>query len=231
MKRLLLIPLLAFAVGARDFDGSSDKLSVDVAPVTAPPYSNCTWFNSDVLSDDTIWFLGDKDVTDNNMTMRINSSGALRLRAESTAATVDITTSNTFTLNTWNFGCVIAASDSDWTVILNGDVANAGTSTSTSTIVGVDRMAYGMRDSSSPGKAFDGELGHGITYDVAIADDTTTTLFNGRLIYIQPDDRVSYLPMNGGGSTSIDITGLSSMTITGTMITEEPPTPHPIIAP
>lgn len=179
MRRLLLIALFVPALmGARLFDRTTpDFLQVDTAVVTAAPFTVCGWFNTNTLSDDTMIAISDKDVSDENFSLRITSGNLARWRVETSGGTSETSSSTTWTIDTWNCMCAVEASATSRSVYLNG--GGKTTNTTSRTPTGMDRTTIGRMGGSSPSKEFDGLLGPQASWSIALTDQEVRTYCSG----------------------------------------------------
>jgi hypothetical protein len=240
LKTLLLACYLAFgAVGnaqaARLFDDStSDFLETATAAVTAPPFTACGWFRSDDNTDgfQVLWSVGQAG-TDNYWRVRLRD-GPLNVQFQSEqtmpSRSSSFRTTNTWTQDTWHCWCLIEASATDHRIFLDG----AGKNTDTTDVApnSPDTTAIGRSDDGSPADNFSGDLGHTVMWDFAFTDDEARVVCEPtfRMWLYRPAQQTNYWPVNGQG-TEPDVRGTVDLTVTGATVSEEPPIPHPVIAP
>ncbi|KKN71049.1 hypothetical protein LCGC14_0424660 [marine sediment metagenome] len=240
IKRLLLTFALAFsgpsaANGARLFDDSvGDFLDAATAAVTAPPFTACGWFRSDDSTDTAqVIFAVGQAGTDNFWRVRArNAPLSIEFGVEQTMPAVDIkiNTTNTWAQDVWACWCAVEAATDDHRIFLEG----AGKSTSATDIApkSVDTTEIGRSDDGSPGDNFSGDLGHIVMWDFALSDNEVATVCQPtiRMWNYRPADQIRYWGVNGQ-TVEPDSRGTVNLTVTGATVSEEPPIPHPIIAP
>ena len=231
-RRLALLLFLPVLLGSRLFDRTvPDFLETDTAFVTTAPFTVCGWFNTAVVDDDTIISLVDKDVGDNTFSLRINTSNKARWRVQDTAGGQNSVTSTTsYSINTWHSMCAVEAATNDRRVYLDG--GGKGTSTSSRTPVGIDRTSIGRMGDSTPGNEFDGKLAHIAVWSAALTDGEIAIYAAGvSPRRIRTSALVLYIPINGQ-SPELNLAGVN-LTVNGTpSVDEEPPDVYfPIIAP
>ncbi len=127
-------------------DGSSEYAeSSGIAPVTAVPLTLAAWFNTDasIAGRQTPLCLSDISSFED---FRIDLTGNEEVRATAfDGGDAAATTSNTYSLNSWNHAVAIFAAANDRTAILNRDLANKGTNNTAKTPTGIDTVSAGRR--------------------------------------------------------------------------------------
>lgn len=125
-------------------------------------------------------------------------------------------TSNTATANAWNHVVAIFNGDSSRTAILNGDIANKGTNTTTrGSLSGLNRTRIASHHTGTP--RFDGRLEHIAVWNEALTDAEAASLWAGaHPDGIRPHARVSSVPIWGIQSPEIDLWAPRSWTLNGT---------------
>jgi len=90
------------------------------------------------------------------------------------------------------------------------------------------RIGSGSGSGENP---LDGDAGHGAIWDVGLTANQAIALASGiSPLNIRRDDLLFYVPINGQ-SPEKDVVGGFDMTVSGTVVVEEPPIPHSIVAP
>ncbi len=199
--------------------------------VTAAPFTFCAWAQvPDSPADHAVFFLGSSVTALNNWNLLFHATGVLRYRITSGAATVNVD-NGAFATDTWHHVAITEHASDDHRVFLDGGPPT--TNAVAVTPAGVDRTTIGRQDDSTPTNAFDGFIGHGALWNVALSDAEIASLANPGVspLRMRRDSLVAYWPLNGQ-SPEIDIVGRKDLTLFGApTVAEEPPNSWSIIAP
>ena len=159
---------------------STTYFSKDAAVVTSMPLTVCAWFRpADVTATGVIWSLVDKDAS--NQFYQLFYAGAntpepIGLTIAGGGAGFTLYTTNFCTVNTWHFAAGIFASATSRTVLLDADVANAGTNTNSQTPTGMDRTTIGCRRNTSGNLSpFNGRLAWVTVWNAVLGPDELTS--------------------------------------------------------
>lgn len=211
---------------ARDFNGSTERLQKDVAPITGPPLSVSAWFDSDIdpgTPHRTMLSITDKDASGQFYKLYIEGFGDRNVHWESRDVTAGVATSTTFwSVGTWHHALGVEASASDRRVYLDG--GGKGTDTTNKTPVGLDHISVGRLGSSSPDNHFDGKLAEVGLWNVALTDDEAVSLASGvSPLRIRPGNLRGHWPIFGTGSPEPDFSPQANhLTLFGTSIADHP---------
>jgi len=185
-------------MGRNFFRTSNERLSVDVGIVTAAPFTMACWARTaNVSQNQSIMFLGDKDVSNHWWVLRLNgSAGAdpLRFARKDGGTTNSINTTTDFAADTWHHCAAVEASATDAAVFLDG--GSKATSTTSIVPAGVDRFTIGRSDDSTPANNHDGDVAEAGLWDVALTDAEILSLAGGVApIRVRPGNLVGYWPL------------------------------------
>lgn len=199
---------------------NNQRFSKDVAPVTAAPFTMAAWFRAvGITQRQALMWLGDKDVTNNNWVLELAGATAgdpIEFRIRDASGTTVAATTTGFSANTWHLAMGREASATDHRVTIDG--GSQGTSSSSKSPIGADRIAIGRRMSSSPSDALDGRLAECMLWDVVLTADEETALFNGiNPGLIRPTNLKGHWPVWGLHSPEIDLSNQNNaLTVGGT---------------
>lgn len=210
------------------FNGTSDFARATPA-VTAYPLTFASWFYvTDISVIRAVTSLNTSGSNNNRLGMSVvATTGVFRMAASDTANTSTDTT-NTVTLNAWQFGAAVYTNATTRKVILNGDTANAGTSSTARTPVGINRFSIGVNDASTQAQFFQGQIWATGLWSVALTDEEVVALSKGwPMRKMRPQSLAQFIPYPG--LSGRDIIGGNSFSITGaTASANAPSVPHPI---
>jgi hypothetical protein len=190
----------------------------NASPITAAPYTIASWAYST-----------NRSISQNvfciNRQGQNNDSLGLVLVASPNPAVVDFfsvsggvgrtaKTVNTYSLNTWQHVCGVAASATDRKVYLNGDTSNKGTSTDSSVPNSLNRVTLGAWFGSAVGDRVVGGIAECALWNVALTEGEVVSLSTGMAASrIRPQSLVFYFP---GIREVIDLKNSSAITSVGT---------------
>lgn len=210
---------------ARDFDGSDDNLLVDVAAVTAYPFTISCWGNSDSTAGNAV--LGcivDKDVgTVRHLLYHEGADNTIICQSSVGGSTALAETSTNIDTGVWYHACGVFAAAQDHRAFLNGggkisDIINSAA------IGAVDRTAVGRSMDSTASAPYNGKLAEFAIWDVALTDAEVLILAAGfSPLLVRPQSLVHYVPLIGRTSPEIEIIRGNDMAITGATAFPHPP--------
>lgn len=152
-------------------------------PLTATPFSIAVWgMMTSVGAADTDTLLHISRLSVNNTYWTIKrASGASVISFVCNAATGTRTAStvNTLTSNVPFHVVAVATSATDRKIVLNGDLANAGTNTTSTTPTNINRISFGLKDDTDAGFSLDGSVYGAAMWNGALSDTHIVTLANG----------------------------------------------------
>jgi hypothetical protein len=196
---------------AGDFDGSSNYLAVDSAPVTGYPFTMAAWAFADAGG--TIFSIGDKDTAEHYDGLQHN--GTSTLYGISSAGTSSASDGTGFTLSAWHHGACAFASSTSRTCYVDGTAAT--TDTGSKVPNARDRVGIGVRADSLLGTRFNGRVEHAALWNVTLNATEIKALSRGispRLI--RPGALVFHAPIWKTDSPVRDHTnGVRHLTVTG----------------
>src|SRR3990172_4138139 len=156
---------------ARDFNGTSDKLSVGVAVVSGYPWTFAGWGNIDnATTSGCIIAVGDTAAGSNAWQLYFAGEDAGDpIRVQSRAASVNqfSTTTTGFTAGAWTYLTGVGASSTSRTVYING--GSSGSNTNSSVPASLDKTSIGVRG-SSPDPDWSGQANNMTVAGTTVAD-------------------------------------------------------------
>ena len=178
-------------MGRQFVAANSEHFVTASTPVTAAPFTMAMWFyySSEITSQEFA-YIGDRDVATHYWVLSARSGRELRFTARAGGAN-NLTTTDTFTLNTWNHACAVERSSTDRSVFLNG----GGEITSSTSIVPatVDAVGLGARTVDTPSQFFDGRIAEVGIWNIGLAEFDVKRLAQGYSPpLVRPEHLVSY---------------------------------------
>jgi len=213
-------PASLISQGALSFLGSANQLiSADTACITGDVYSGSLRFKAGVQSAlGAMWFSGDKDSAAEFIAILLQTDGSVIFRRRSVAAgTIDLSTAlSTYDDDAWHR--IVWVSESAASVLLYIDAEAAVTNSTSVTVTGHDRTAFGMLRDSDPTNPFDGELADGIIWDgTALSAGEAADVIAGT-IPVTPTRRWF---LNDPASPYLDAIGSLDLTAAGNTVQNE----------
>lgn len=156
---------------------STQYATIDSPPFTGYPFTVFTLFKPTSLADNTLWWCGDKDASNNYWRCFLNATtGTISFGARNTTLN-NATTSNGATAGAWCRAVCVGISATSRRVMLNGGtVATNATSTTPNA---TDRWAIAMSRDSTPTEPFDGLICETVAWNVALTDGMAAALCRG----------------------------------------------------
>src|SRR3990170_1162498 len=196
---------------ARDFAAASSQyLEVNVAVVTAVPFSMGCWFRSTAtLTDQVLMGLCDKDV--GNQWHMLALSGVADTVAADTRQVSEVAaqTTTSYSVNTWHHTLGVWAAANDRRAYIDG--GSKGTEATSLTPTGLDRLSIGRIGDSTPGLYMAGRIAEAAIWDVALSDAEALILARGfSPLFVRPASLVAYYRLIRGG-TEIDLIGANNV--------------------
>lgn len=186
---------------SRLFDRSSlQYLTGSTPPVTDTPYTVSAWYYPilDATNFQNIVSMGDIDTAVDYVTLIFHSGLAndpLRWTMRDVGGTTDINF-GTSTLNAWNHGVGIAASDTSRYLWVNGSKSSESTVSRNPNAFDTIRIAAYATGGGFTGKEFDGRIAEVGVWNVALTDDEVGMLYAGfSPLFVRPQSLVFYLPL------------------------------------
>jgi len=207
---------------ARTFvaSGSDEFLEADTAVFTAAPFTVSNWFRvNDVDNIYGLFFVGDKDVTNNRWFLNSRGSEAgdplFYVADDSEAGTGNASTSTSILADTWHHGFAREVSTTSRNVSLDdgGEVSD----TTGTTPASADRTSLARLGDSTPSVFLDGDLGPCAVWSVVLSDNERGALARGvNPFAIRSESQVALWPVEGNDSPEIDYKGTLDLTVNGT---------------
>ena len=191
----------------------------NATPVTAAPYTLSVWFYSTNRSTNQNLFCLNRQgaATDSAGLGLVPSPSSATLNFFSTAGGVNAASaasSNTYSLDSWQHACGVAASATDRKSYLNGDTANKGTSTTNSAPSSLNRVSIGVWFGQAPFDQLNGGLAECAIWDVALTEPEVVSLSKGMSASrIRPQNLKFYFP---GIRNVVDLKDAAAMISVGT---------------
>lgn len=187
---------------ARYFDqASSEYFEVNATPVSGAPLTVAAWFLSPTASSSkTLFYTGDKDVTDHWMVLYLDASNKVTCGARAGADNSGIAvTTPAHSNNVWQHAAGVWTSDSSRAAFLNG--GDKATNAVSKTPAGFDRLSIGRHGDSTPGTYMEGRIAEVGIWNVALSDGEIAILAKGVCpLRIRPHSLIGYYPLFGNGS-------------------------------
>jgi hypothetical protein len=205
---------------ARNFNGSTDDLTVASVPVTAPPFSMAAYFRIETDSDGVILALGDEGQANHTWRLLTESSGnLLRLQARTTS-TDSLSALTSWSLNTWHHALGVVAAIDDRRVYLDG--GGKATTTASKSISAPDSLTMGRTLANTV--FFDGDLAWAAVWSAVLGDNDALTLAAGVPPWrVQPGNLVFFAPIIGRSPEPDFTSGGRDLTVDGTTVAANPP--------
>jgi len=221
---LLLAVVALVSTGSRQFDGTSQYVSVATAPVTALPMTIAAWVYADsTAAAMSIGMVGSAAST--RCQIGFGSGGLPNaVTATTGGASVQAQSVTGLSANTWHHIVGTFTSSTDRKVFANG--AQVGSNTSSSTIGTLDRVLVGARvNSSAVGLYWAGRIAEFAVWDITLsAADIASLAAGARPNRVRPGALRLYLPLVGQASPEQNLIGLS-----GTLTNAPTQVSHPRI--
>lgn len=213
---------------ARLFDDANQEyLEVDVPIVTAPPFTISAWASTDVVQNQTVLFIGDKDLGINGDWWRlrfISPQQDIEFDALHAGTRRRARTTVQFSTNTYHHVCGIEAATDDRRVFIDG--GGKGTDTNNNVVSNVDRSSIGRSGDSSPSDYMSGLISQVAVWNIALTDEEVASLAAGvSPLALHRDNLIYYNPLGTSGP-GLDVVGKNNMTDFGTSVGGEPPIPN-----
>lgn len=217
--------------GARLFDDASTQyLESSSPPVTAAPFTMAILGRS---NDDTI-LQGAFDFHNNGGAVNRNcfilmfggaSAGdPIQFRVADGVNSTTFSTTTGYTANVWHHACAVEASATDHRVFIDG--GSKGSSTTSRTPTGINRIAIGRISFSTPGVYFSGDLAEAAIWDTNLSDAEVALMgaaYHPSPLLMKPANLIYYCPVTGNYSPEIEIVNSANMTVSGATKTAAPP--------
>ena len=223
---------------ARLFDNASSQfLSVaNNMGWDGGPISISAWFfiDEDAAQQAMCEFFLD-DISKSNDYIRLlalmNTGGDPLRYALDGDASVTMDSGNSIQLNEWNHGVLITAADNDHSIILNGDIGNKGTSSTSVTMANInpDTVNVGRRGSpGTPDFYFSGRIAEVTVWNIALKDSEVISLSKGYSSeFVRPQNRIAHWDIYGRTNPEIDLIQRNNLTVTGATAAAHPPIIQP----
>jgi len=218
---------------ARQFTAANNQwIWSSQSVITAVPLTISCWFKStSITTDQQLCIIKQSGASHY---WRLGAMGAVAgdpirfaCAAGGTEAVASTTPSPGYTANVWYHACGVATSATDRAVFSNG--AKKGTSVTSRAPTGINEIMAGGWGTTP----LDGRIAHLCIFNTNLTDAQVAQLANGVSPYhVRPDKVVLYWPMIGAGSTEVDISGGTIITLTeqgsgGTSWLADPPITYP----
>lgn len=184
---------------AYDFNGTSQYLSVQSAPVTAVPLTLACWFFPDSITANYLLFQISDGTTTNRFSLAALGAftgDPLRASVTGTGGEASANSQVGFIENNWQHACGVFPSNNSQIVYLNG--SNPATNTTTAnTPIGINKIDIAFRMSSGvPGLFLDGRLAEVGIWNAALTAAEVASLAKGMTCdKIRPQSLVFYAPL------------------------------------
>jgi hypothetical protein len=205
-------------------DAAFEYLEINVAVVTAPPFTLAVWGRSnDATVNQCLLFVGDKDVVNHRFELVMAGGIAgdpIVFSRQGGGGTNNVLTTTGFTTGTWHHCCAVAVANNDAHVYIDG--GSEGTSTTSVTVSGADRTSVGRAGASEKTRYMSGDIAEVAIWNVALTDAEVSILANRMSpLLMRPGSLVAYWPIIGGSPEADYAAGsANNLTVTGTVISD-----------
>jgi hypothetical protein len=147
------------------------------SPITAVGFTMACWYNPVSVSStrDLISIANSGNTTD-YFNLQQNSTGAVRVRSADSTTQSSAVTATTATANTWQLAVGVIAATNSRTAYLNG--TGKGTSSTSRSTTGVNRIGIGANVGSTPASFFGGNISNVCIWDRVLSDEEIYLLYN-----------------------------------------------------
>ena len=174
---------------------SSEWLAAGSTPVTVVPFAISFFFRPTTVGvAQTMVWIGDVSNAASYFEVGLDATDHLVAHAQVSITSGVAASAGTVTVNTWHHAFAIFASATSRRISLDrGTEANNTTSV---TPTGVDVIAFGRRNDSTPTAYYDGHLMWAAIYDVSFADGEYEILSERKCpLYFRRDNLVDFYPL------------------------------------
>ncbi len=175
---------------------SSEYLQNNAAPLFGVPFTVACWFRSDdLVNNQALWFLGNKDVTDQHfalLAMGAVAGDPVQAFVRSGSSPFNTARSTTgYSADTWHHAAGVFAQHDDVRAFIDG--GSKGTDNTSKTPTGADRVCIGRMGDSTPSAYMSGRIAELCLWDAALSDDQIAELADGREAWsVRGADLVDY---------------------------------------
>lgn len=206
---------------ARDFEaaGSDQFFEVDSTLITDYPFSVSAWIKPEnITGNGSIFFVGDKDVTNNFHSFFYTSDNRIWVASRNTTEQgANIQNVGVVANGVEFFACAVWASATSRTIYLNGSASTAS-NTNSVTFTGADRTSIGRYADSTPGRYMDGLISEMGVWNVELTTSDVDMLANRfSPLMVKPSGLLHYYPLIGNNSPEIDFVSGLNLTMNGTV--------------
>jgi hypothetical protein len=167
--------------GSRNFTGTD--YARGTPPITAPPMTFASWVNYTAATGayGTLGIFASTNTDHFRTNCSASLGGRMNCGIGGASGQPTANTANQLTINTWGHVASVFASTSSQKVILNGDLANAGSTPATAagTQATLNRLTMGVRDNLTQSQFMTGLIGASAIWNVALTDDEVVALARG----------------------------------------------------
>lgn len=200
---------------ARHFvEENTEWLQGDASPLSSYPVTMACWFRTDNVTFNDRCLIQIADSGQSDRYFRLGLSGT---NNEITALTRfdevanGILTTTSYSANTWHHGLMSGSkSGNDVTQSVYLDAGGEGDETllSRNDAIGLNEIAIGYENDSSPGDPWDGDIGEAAVWNVVLTDEERVALAAGMCpLFVRSDALVFYVPLNAPSGDEIDLIG------------------------
>ncbi len=207
---------------------SSSRLVTTTPPVTAVPMTIAAMFRrTTTAAFSAIVSITNNTTNSDNFILAAGNAGNIQAESDNSIDFVVATAGAAYSANVWTHACAVFASGSSRSAYINGGNKGTDTTAESTAPAGINRMAIGVRENLTRDAKFDGDIAEVGVWNVALTDAEVAILGLGiSPLFVRPASLITYLPMYGGYSPEIDITGNKVFTDTSTAASSTAPT-HP----
>jgi len=204
---------------ARDFNGSTDHLRRGTVPVSGLPLTIACIANLDnITAQHYLVSFGDTAGNTNYLALIAKGDVAgdpIRAAYVTGGSPVQADTSTGYSLGTDHHVCAVFESTTSRSVYIDGGSKGTDT-TSKDYPSGIDAMAVGRLERSSPAAYTNGRVSHVAIWNVALTDGEVAALAAGASpLTVRAQSLVAFWPIIGNNSPEIDIVGGYDLTVSG----------------
>ena len=189
---------------SRHFNGSSSRLEISTAVLTATPITMCAWINVDQLpsakgDEMNIVSISDASLGDHFMRLRADDAAdKIQYVIDGGVPISFPVTSTAVTAGKWHHATGVSHSASDHRVFIDGGSKGSDTTSVTPTAGNLDTTSIGVINQSTDVDFFEGDIADVAIWNIALSDEEIRLLAVTGMspMLMRPENLVFYVPMH-----------------------------------